>query len=111
MEVEFDMIGEIKSLHPAFKMAVDQILRGMEAKGWDATIGSGMRTMQQQAALFAQGRESLDQVNILRRRAGLSPISASDNGGTVTDARPGKSNHNLTTSLLACGRSAFDVMN
>ena len=63
------MLGEIKSLHPAFKMKVDQILRDMHTKGWDAVIGSGMRTMQEQAALFAQGRESLDKVNTLRRQA------------------------------------------
>ena len=35
------MIGETKSLHPAFKMAVDRILTAMRARGWDATVGSG----------------------------------------------------------------------
>ena len=104
------MIGEVKSLNPAFKMKVDQILLGMRAKGWDAVIGSGMRTMQQQAALFAQGRETLDKVNVLRRQAGLPPISAKENG-IVTHARPGTSKHNLTTSLLFTSRSSFEVMN
>jgi hypothetical protein len=74
------MIGEIKSLHPAFKMTVDRILDAMRTRGWDAVIGSGMRTPEQQDALFAQGRESLDTVNALRRKAGgLPPISARDN--------------------------------
>ena len=36
------MIGEIKSLHPAFKMAVDRILDAMCARGWDAVIGSAI---------------------------------------------------------------------
>ena len=105
------MIGEIKSLNPVFKMAVDQILREMNARGRDAVIGSGMRTTEQQAALFAQGREGLEQVNRLRLRAGLSPISASDNRGVVTHARPGTSKHNLTASMLFSGRRTFDVMN
>jgi len=67
------MIGETKSLHPAFKIAVDRILTAMRARGWDATIGSGMRTLEQQAALFAQGRESLKRVNYMRDNAGLRP--------------------------------------
>ena len=102
------MIGEIKSLNPAFKLTVDRILIDMRAKGWDAVIGSGMRTMQQQAALFAQGRESLDKVNIMRRQAGLPPTTENTK---VTHARPGTSKHNLTTSLLFSGGSTFEVMN
>lgn len=104
------MIGEIKSLHPAFKMRVDQILLEMRSKGWDAVIGSGMRTMQQQTALFAQGRETLDKVNNLRRQAGLPQISATENT-VVTHARPGTSKHNLTTSLFFSSRSMFEVIN
>src|SRR5260370_1344940 len=106
-----EMIGETKSLHPAFKMAVDRILTAMRARGWDATIGSGMRTLEQQAALFAQGRESLERVNSLRDDAGLPPISASENKDTVTNARPGQRNHNLTMSFLSSGRSTFYVVN
>jgi len=106
------MIGEIKSLHPAFKMTVDRILDAMRARGWDAVIGSGMRTPEQQDALFAQGRESLDKVNALRRKAGgLPPISARENTYHVTKARAGQSNHNLTTWLLKSGKAKFDVMN
>jgi hypothetical protein len=65
---------ELKSLHPAFRNAVDQILRDMRAKGWDPIIGSGMRTNEQQDALFAQGRKGLEQVNALRLRVQLPPI-------------------------------------
>lgn len=105
------MIGETKSLHPAFKMAVDRILTAMRVKGWDATIGSGMRTLEQQGALFAQGRESLERVNSMRDNAGLPPISASANRHTVTNARPGQSNHNLTKASLSSSRSTFYVVN
>lgn len=105
------MIGEIKSLHPAFKLAVDRILNDMHAKGWDAVIGSGMRSPEQQTALFAQGRESLSKVNSLRKAAGLPPISASENKKHVTNARAGQSNHNLTTFLLPSSRAAFYLVN
>jgi len=74
------MIGEIRTLHPAFRLAVDRILHSMRARGWDPVIGSGMRTYEQQDALFAQGRRDLTHVNSLRKRAGLPPISAP--GGT-----------------------------
>lgn len=105
------MIGEIKSLHPVFRAAVDQIISDMKAKGWDPVIGSGMRTNEQQDALYAQGRQGLDQVNALRLRARLPPIAAPANKSTVTNARGGQSNHNLTESLLAHSRSAIDVAN
>lgn len=104
------MIGEIKSLHPAFKMAVNQILLDMQSKGWDAVIGSGMRTREQQAALYAQGRETLDNVNKLRRHAGLPHIVKKENS-IVTHAKPGSSKHNLTTSLLFTSHSTFEVVN
>lgn len=104
------MLGEIKTLHPAFKMIVDQILDAMRAKGWDAVIGSGMRTLKQQAALYAQGRESLTKVNELRREAEMVPISAAENG-IVTHAKAGESNHNLTTALVPYTQSTFVIAN
>jgi peptidoglycan LD-endopeptidase CwlK len=104
-----EMIGEIKSLHPVFRNVVDQILSDMKAKGWDPIIGSGMRTNELQDALFAQGRKGLDQVNALRLRVKLPPISAAENAIPVTYAKGGQSNHNLTESLFSHGRSAVDV--
>lgn len=105
------MIGEVKSLHPVFRMVVDRILKEMNGKGRDAVIGSGMRSHEEQAALYAQGRESLDKVNSLRKQVGFSKISPSENKGKVTNAKPGQSNHNLTTALFPNGRSSFYVMN
>jgi peptidoglycan LD-endopeptidase CwlK len=105
------MIGEVKSLHPAFRLALDRIFVGMRARGWDPVIGSGMRTHEQQNALFAQGRHTLNKVNSLRARAGLPSISAVDNTHRVTNARGGQSNHNLTHALLPHGPAAVDVVN
>ena len=41
----------------------------------------------------------------------MPPITAGANVSTVTNARAGQSNHNLTETLLAHGRSAVDVAN
>jgi len=103
------MIGEITSLHPVFRFAVERILADMRTRGWDPVIGSGMRTHAQQDALFAQGRMPLNDVNAMRRAAGLPPISAADNTRVVTNARGGQSNHNRIESMVPHGRAAVDI--
>jgi len=47
--------------------------------------------MEEQTALYAQGREDIAAVNALRRLAGMPPIEAEANR-IVTYARPGYSN-------------------
>lgn len=42
------------------------------------------RTIQEQSALYAQGRDKLANVNLLRKRAGMSPITAQENKKKVT---------------------------
>src|SRR3974390_143076 len=100
------MIGNVNSLHPAFKAAIDRILRDMKAKGWDPIIASGMRSPEEQKALYAQGRDSLENVNKLRLRAKLSPIKALENS-KVTNAKSGRSYHNLPELLVFDGGSGI----
>jgi hypothetical protein len=107
---ELPMIGEITTLHAAFKLAVDQIMVDMRARGWDPVIGSGMRTNEEQDALYAQGRKPLKTVNSLRSGVGFAPIRAADNAKPVTKARGGKSNHNKRHSYLPHGSDALDVV-
>ena len=52
-----------------------------------------------QAALFAQGRQPLAEVNRLRGLVKLAPISEAENRRTVTNARPGQSKHEHLPSL------------
>ncbi len=99
------MIGDICSLHPVFKAAVDGILRDMKSWGWDPIIGSGLRTPAQQEALYAQGRESLEHVNALRLRAKLPLISKKENLNVVTHSKAGKSYHNMPEAILAEGKT------
>lgn len=103
------MIGEVKTLHPVLRLAVDRILSDMRAKGWDAVIGSGMRSDKEQDALFAKGRAPLPQVNARLKEAGLPAISAKDNI-IVTKAKGGESFHNKRHSLLPHGPAAMDVV-
>ena len=53
--------------------------------GLDIIATSTIRIPIEQAALYAQGRESLEFVNYLRDIAGLRPISEERNKRTVTD--------------------------
>ena len=54
----------------------------------------GHRTHAEQAAYYAQGRKPLDEVNSLRRAAGLAPIRTAENAVRITWAKPGESPHN-----------------
>jgi len=42
-------------------------------------VTSVSRTFQLQVALYAQGRQTLEEVNLLRLKAGVSPITAKEN--------------------------------
>ncbi len=46
-----------------------------------------------QKAYYAQGRQGLDQVNSLRKTAGLAPISAAENKKKITNSPPGAGKH------------------
>lgn len=58
------------------------------------------RSDEEQAALYAQGRKSVQEVNELRKKVNLPPITEKENV-IVTYAKEGQSKHNV--------RQAFDV--
>ncbi len=99
------MIGELESLHPLFRAKVDAILKDMKSQGWDPIIGSGMRSSAQQEALYAQGRDQLDQVNTLRLKAKLPLITSDQNAKVVTYSKAGKSYHNMPEAIFPEGAS------
>lgn len=57
----------------------------------DFSVVQGVRTEDEQRALYAQGRELLHQVNFRRQLAGLAPITEKENSRNVTWTL--KSNH------------------
>jgi hypothetical protein len=67
-----DLVPELQERYLAFAS-------GMSAAGIPFVVTCTARTVREQIALHAQGREALDYVNTLRRAAGLSPISLSEN--------------------------------
>jgi peptidoglycan LD-endopeptidase CwlK len=48
-------------------------------------VTSTLRTSDEQKALYAQGREPIGLVNVLRTKAGMRPIGQSENSYTVTN--------------------------
>ncbi|OZI05109.1 hypothetical protein BWI93_27230 [Siphonobacter sp. BAB-5385] len=61
------------------------------------------RSLEEQQAYYAQGREDLAKVNALRKTAGLGPLTAEENKRKVTNAKPGKTLHSVGPSL------AYDI--
>jgi peptidoglycan L-alanyl-D-glutamate endopeptidase CwlK len=55
--------------------------------GIEIVITSTLRTDAMQRALYAQGRQMLEDVNLLRKIAGMKPISEKRNEHTVTNAQ------------------------
>lgn len=51
-----------------------------------------------QIAYYAQGRETLAKVNVLRLNAGLGPISEKENKKKITNAKVGQSKHECIPS-------------
>jgi hypothetical protein len=56
-------------------------------------VTQGYRNSAEQAALYAQGRETPYRIHLLRQAAGLPDISAAEAGLVVTHLAAGHSNH------------------
>lgn len=90
-------LDRIETLHPKWRDTVRQAY--LEAnnklgKGARLRISYATRTNEVQAALYAQGRSTLAEINRLRKIAGMNPIDAVEAKKVVTNAKPGQSFHN-----------------
>jgi len=92
---------KIEDLHPSIQDKARGFLSRCSEQGMHVIVTCTLRTMEEQAALYAQGREAIAAVNTLRAIAGMPPIEANANR-IVTCARPGQSMHNFGL--------AFDVV-
>ena len=72
-----DCVSELQEKFAAFKAAMD-------AAGISFILTCTARTVREQVALYAQGREKLETTNALRKIAGLAPISWMENARKVT---------------------------
>lgn len=76
--------------------------------GWTLEITQGRRSYEEQDALYAQGRETLDQVNALRAAVGWAAIVASANV-VVTNAKAGYSWHPFGLAVDVAPESAVGI--
>ena len=75
---------KISDLTPSMQMKFKKFAAAMLSKGIPFTVTCTARTVDEQVALYAQGRKKLDAVNILRVEAGLPVITEKENKQPVT---------------------------
>lgn len=93
----------LAQVHPALAQCCLQLIHKLAEEGLSFGAFMGLRTFETQRALFAQGRESLVLVNVLRGQAGLGEISGVDNHKTVTTKQVGFHNFGLAVDLVEDG--------
>jgi len=79
------MSRDISLLKPSVQDMVYQAIAIMKAQSVQYAITSTLRTVAEQQALYAQGRQPIDVVNELRVKTGMGPLGPSDNTYTVTN--------------------------
>jgi len=82
-------------VHPRLKEIAEIIIDNLALNGVYFGVHMGLRSWAVQHALYSQGRETLANVNLYRKAAGLPPIPASENEHRVTKAPAGSSWHNF----------------
>lgn len=88
-------LKNLAGVNPQLAARAKAVAADLAKKGVQVAVTSGYRSKAEQKALYAQGRQPLAQVNALRKAAGMGPITAKANLGTVTKAKPGSSLHNF----------------
>jgi peptidoglycan L-alanyl-D-glutamate endopeptidase CwlK len=80
------MAKSLDLLHPRVKQAALALQSLAKEVGVNIIFTNTLRTEEEQKAYFAQGRKPLPEVNALRKKAGLGPITAKENKNKVTKA-------------------------
>lgn len=74
-------LKKLEGVHPKL---VELCVETLKVSPIDFSIVQGVRTKDQQEALFAQGRRTLEAVNDLRKKVGWAPITVTENKYPVT---------------------------
>jgi peptidoglycan L-alanyl-D-glutamate endopeptidase CwlK len=92
---------KISDLQPDVAAVAQKVLDALDQFKIPYVVTSTIRTIDEQKALYAQGRQPLEVVNELRQIANLPPIGEADNSYTVTndDGVKYKSNHQSGRAL------------
>ena len=91
---------KISDLHEDIRDRATAFLDSCRQAGIELLVTCTLRTAMEQDALYAQGRKPLEEVNKLRKLAGLSALTGKPR--IVTNAKAGQSKHN--------SGKAFDVV-
>ena len=88
------MSRDTRDLHPTVRDLAQKLLVRASDNGTPILITFTKRSIEEQEALYAQGRKPLAEVNLKRKSVGLTPITEQENKRIVTKARGGQSYHN-----------------
>jgi peptidoglycan L-alanyl-D-glutamate endopeptidase CwlK len=98
-------LQRLEGLQPEFKSSIELLLSTLSDNGIDVCVVSGLRTIQQQNQLYAQGRTAKGQI-VTNAKGGQSP----HNFGTAVDLAPlddkGGINWNDTVGFKLIGKIA-----
>lgn len=79
------MSKRLEDLEPGFRKKVEAFIEEHRKVGQPLVVLYTLRSIEEQTALYAQGRRDLAAVNGLRKTAGLAPIGSAENKNTVTE--------------------------
>jgi peptidoglycan L-alanyl-D-glutamate endopeptidase CwlK len=77
-------MGKIDLLKPEVRRYFEAFLSRLDAEGLRYTVTETLRTPEVQAAYYAQGRKPLEEINSLRKRAGLYLLGPEEGKRIVT---------------------------
>jgi D-alanyl-D-alanine carboxypeptidase len=103
----------LSQVHPVLSALIHKLAAMMSEP---IGVTQGLRTDAEQEAYFAQGRQSLATVNVLRSNVNLAAITAEENEKPVTNAPPGYSWHafglavDLVPESVTTGQPDWDEM-
>jgi peptidoglycan L-alanyl-D-glutamate endopeptidase CwlK len=77
-------MGKIDLLAPEARPYFDSFLRKLDAEGLRYSVVETLRSPEVQAAYYAQGRKPLEEINTLRKKAGLYLLGEAEGKRIVT---------------------------
>ena len=92
---------DINILVPELREKAVKFLSICKEKKIEVSIIETFRSNLIQSAYYAQGRKNLEEVNLMRKGAGLSPISQKENV-KITNTQAGYSKHNIGKAFDVC---------
>lgn len=102
---------KIEDLTPRLQLVATEFVVRCKEAGIDVIFTCTARSFQEQVALYAQGRQELSEVNMLRKIALLPPINEGMNGYRVTWTLASKHIINLYDDVVDNDKShAFDIV-